>query len=326
MPGNDRLWLDDHEGGPPRFRFAVPTLDGHDTVRQMSSRRSFLKQASASLPLLAAPPASSFQAQAPGPVWDGHCHLVEVPGDSPEQRMSELVKYSDRLGIERSVVFMGYPLVNDPSPDQLREQNDQVLRAVRAFPDRTLSFAYLNPRHLDFSLEEFDRRVRDGPMVGIKLWTAIRCNAPELDPIIERAASLGAVIYQHTWLKITGNLPGESTPFDVAELARRHPGVPIICGHAGGDWERGIRAIREFQHVLIDVAGFDPTAGAVEMAVRELGAGRVIFGSDAGIRSFASQLGKVLGAEISETAKRQILSGNLRRLLAPILKTKGVRP
>jgi hypothetical protein len=240
--------------------------------------------------------------------------------------MSELVKYSDRVGIERSVVFMGYPLVNDPSPDQLREQNDQVLRAVRAFRDRTLSFAYLNPRHLDFSLEEFDRRVRDGPMVGIKLWTAIRCNAPELDPIIERAASLGAVIYQHTWLKITGNLPGESTPFDVAELARRHPGAPIICGHAGGDWERGIRAIRELQHVLVDVAGFDPTAGAVEMAVRELGAGRVIFGSDAGIRSFASQLGKVLGAEISETAKRQILSGNLRRLLTPILKTKGVRP
>jgi len=34
--------------------------------------------------------------------------------------MSELLKYSDRVGIERLVVFMGYPLVNDPTPDQIQ--------------------------------------------------------------------------------------------------------------------------------------------------------------------------------------------------------------
>jgi len=250
---------------------------------------------------------------------------VDVSGDTPEQRLAELVKYSDRVGIERSVVFMGYPLVADPTPKQLREQNDQVVRAIKAFPDRTLSFAYLNPNHLQFSLEEFDRRVRDGPMVGIKLWVAKRCNAPELDPIIGRAAAMNAVIYQHTWFNGCGNLEGESTPFDVVKLARRHPNVPIICGHAGGDWELGIRAIRDTRNVLIDVAGFDPTAGAVEMAVRELGPDRIVFGSDAGFRSFASQLAKVLGAEISQASMKQILSGNLRRMLTPILKAKGIR-
>lgn len=274
---------------------------------------------------MAARPSPAAPLRAPGPVWDGHCHLVEAGSGTPEQRLTSLVKHADRLDIERTVVFMGYPLVYDPTPEQLREQNDQVLRAVRPFQDRTLSYVYLNPRHVAFSLEEFDRRVRDGPMVGIKLWTAMRCSAPELDPIVERAAAMGAVIYQHTWLNMNGNLPGESTPQDVAELARRHPAVPIICGHAGGDWERGIRAIRGCKNVLIDIAGFDPTAGAVEMAVRELGADRIVFGSDAGIRSFASQLAKVLGAEVPDEAKRKILSGNLRRLLSGILKSKGVR-
>ena len=306
----------------------VQSIAGHSQHRDWSEplrgRRSFLKQISGALPLAAARSVPASAVRASGPVWDGHCHLVEVGGDTPEQRMSELLRHSDRLGIERLVVFMGYPLVYDPTPEQLRDQNEQVTRAVRAFPDRTLSFAYMNPRHLAFSLEEFDRRVRDGPMVGIKLWTAVRCSAPELDPIIERAGALGAVIYQHTWFNMTGNMPGESTPFDVAELARRHPAVPIICGHAGGDWERGIRAIRGLKNVLIDVAGFDPTASAVEMAVRELGADRIVFGSDAGIRSFASQLAKVLGAEIPDQAKRQILSGNLRRLMAGILKAKGI--
>jgi predicted TIM-barrel fold metal-dependent hydrolase len=71
------------------------------------------------------------------------------------------------------------------------------------------------------------------------------------------------------------------------------------------------------------MAGFDPTSGSVEMAVRELGAERVIYGSDAAGRSFASQLAKVMGADIPEPARRLILGENLRQMLTPILRAKG---
>ncbi len=239
--------------------------------------------------------------------------------------MTGLVRMMDRLGIRRVMLSLGYPLLENPAPAQLREENDQVLRAVRRFPDRAFGFVYLNPNHVEFSLQEFDRSVRDGPMVGVKLWVARRCNAPELDPIVERAVSLGAPILQHTWLKVGGNLAGESTPFDIVELARRHPRAALTCGHTGGDWERGIRAVRSSANVVVEVAGSDPTAGLVEMAVRELGAERVLFGTDAAGRSFASQLGKVMGAEIPEAARQLILGGNLRRLLTPILRAKGLR-
>ena len=62
--------------------------------------------------------------------------------------------------------------------------------------------------------------------------------------------------------------------------------------------------MRAYPNVSIDIAGSDPTAGLVEMAVRELGAERVIYGSDCGGRSFASQIAKVHGAVISEREKR----------------------
>ena len=75
-----------------------------------------------------------------------------------------------------------------------------------------------------------------------------------------------------------------------------------------------------------DLAGSESCAGYTEMAVRELGAERVIYGSDAGGRSFASQLAKVHGADISDAAKELIFSGNLQRLLMPILKQKGITP
>jgi predicted TIM-barrel fold metal-dependent hydrolase len=58
------------------------------------------------------------------------------------------------------------------------------------------------------------------------------------------------------------------------------------------------------------------------MAVRELGAERVLYGSDVPGRSFASQVAKVLGADIPDSARELILSGNLKRLLRSILKQK----
>lgn len=271
--------------------------------------------------------ASSFAIAQSGPakplIWDVHCHLTSAEGSTPEERMGYLIRFMDRLGIQRVMVSLGYPLVADPSPEQLRQGNDQVLKAIERWPDRAFGFVYLNPNHVAFSLQEFDRCVRNGPMVGVKLWVAKRCNASDLDPIVERAGAMQAPILQHAWFNLKGNLPGESTPNDLAELAKRHPRATFIDSHTGGDWELGIRAIRAVKNVATCVAGFDPTAGVVEMAVRELGAERVIFGSDAAGRSFASQLGKVTGAEIPESARRLILGENLRRILTPILRAKG---
>ena len=259
-------------------------------------------------------------------IWDAHSHLHSAPGDTPEARMEVLVRCADRLGIERIILSQGYSADLHPTREQMREENDRVLRAVRRFPERAYGSVYLSPSFLEFSLQEFDRCVRDGPMVGVgELEADMRCNAPELDPIVERAIAMKAPILQHTWLKLDGNLPGESSPYDLVELARRHPDANFICAHTGGDWERGIRIIRATKNICAGIAGFDPTAGVVEMAVRELGPERVVYGSDVGGRSFASQLAKVLGADIPDSAKELVLGGNLRRLFTPALRAKGYR-
>ena len=74
-----------------------------------------------------------------------------------------------------------------------------------------------------------------------------------------------------------------------------------------------------------EICGGDPTTGFVDMAVRELGPERVMYGSDFPGRSFASQLAKVYGADVSEEAKRLILAGNIKRMLAPIFDEKGMK-
>ena len=258
------------------------------------------------------------------PVWDLHCHLSGVSGRTPHERMAQLIRYADRMEVAKLCVYMGMVWDYEPPAKKLRTDNDEILDALSHWHHRAFGFVYLNPQHLEASLAELERCVAEGPMVGIKLWVAHKVNAPELDPIVRRAVELQVPVFQHTWIKVESNLPGESTPMDLAELAQRHPDATLICGHTGGDWEQGVRAVKPYKNIYVDLGGGDPTAGFTEMAVRELGADRVIFGSDIGGRSYASQLAKVVGAHLSEEEKGLILSGNLKRILTPVLKAKGV--
>jgi hypothetical protein len=45
-------------------------------------------------------------------IWDLHCHLSGLPGDSPEARLGKLFEYADRLGINRLCLFMGMELTH----------------------------------------------------------------------------------------------------------------------------------------------------------------------------------------------------------------------
>lgn len=255
-------------------------------------------------------------------IWDGHCHINAYSG-TPAERVGKMLEVADRMGVSRLCIYMGTTFYTEPTEEQLKLANDEVLEAVAAWPDRVFGWVYLSPAHLELSLSELERCVANGPMVAIKLWVAQNCDTPETDAIVKRAGELKAPVFQHTWQKITGNLPGESTANDLVRLAQRHPEVTFICGHSGGDWELGIRAIRPCKNIYADLAGGDPTSGFTEMAVRELGASRVIYGSDVPGRSFGSQLAKVMGARIDERDKELVLSGNLKRILKPVIDGKS---
>ncbi len=258
-------------------------------------------------------------------IWDAHTHLAGLPGNTPEERVERLLECAARLNITRICLFMGTRWQYDPTPEELSEANREVRQAAERYPKQVFGFVYVNPNHPQSALDEMRRHLQDGPMVGVKLWVARRCCDAALDPLVEFARAQRAVILQHTYIKSTGNLPGESMPQDLACLARRHPDATFIAAHSGGgNWELGLRAFRAVPNIYAELSGSDPTAGFTEAAVRLLGADHVIFGSDAPGRSFATQVGKVLGAAIDEDARRLILGRNLQALLAPILKAKGL--
>jgi len=250
----------------------------------------------------------------PGAI-DCHIHPTAAQGGPPAACADELLPFADRMGIALMGTSLGPTFWRRPTREQITADNDFNAELIARHPDRFFGYANLNPNDLRFSLDEIERRVADGPFVGLKLWVAMCCDHPNVDAICERAAELGAPILQHTFFRAGGNLPGESSPDDLAALAARQPEVTFIAAHAGLNWERGIRAVLGQPNILVDTCGFDPELGYTEMAVAWLGAERVVYGSDATGRSFASQLAKVYGADIDDDAKALILHGNMRRVL-----------
>ena len=203
---------------------------------------------------------------------------------------------------------------------RVRREPGLVLRPLERWPELLLGMIQLSAVDLPAAQDAVKRWLQDGPMVGVYFPGggpgALCCSHPSVAPLVQQIQRCGGLIMQHTWYKTGGKeSAGESTPEELAELAARYPQQPFVCAHAGGEWEQGLRAIRDQPNIVIETSGFDATAGFVEMAVRELGADRVLFGSHLPSRSLGTELSKVTAARITEDDKRRILGGNLRRLL-----------
>ena len=89
-------------------------------------------------------------------------------------------------------------------------------------------------------------------------------------------------------------------------------------GAAGGEPTLQVRAIQDCRHgnVYVDTSSARSIVpGLVEWAVQEIGADRILFGSDTPVYSVAMQRARIDSAAISDEAKRMILRENARKLL-----------
>ena len=135
------------------------------------------------------------------------------------------------------------------------------------------------------------------------------------DEIFAFAASHKAIVLTHTGGP--KSFPEEFIPF-----ANRYPEVSLILAHLGnsvdGNFSRQLYALKraEAGNVYIDTSSIiSMNSGLVEWAVSQVGAQRLLFGTDTPLYFAASQKARIEYAEIDEKSKRSILYENATRLL-----------
>ena len=245
-------------------------------------------------------------------IIDAHTHLR---GDTFDETILE---EGSRLGVTTFLCSSIAGYRHYPSFDDVAAANIAMARVMRQNPNRVLGYCYVSPRHGRAAMDDLTRCVEEHGMIGVKLWVATRCDDPLVFPFVERAISYGIPVLAHCFRKTVGQLPYETRPDNIAALASRYPEATIIMAHLGGHVEWAINAVEEHPNVLADTSG-TPIGGAeVSIAVQRLGADRVVFGSDLPGACLAANLGKVMGAGLSEAAAELVLGGTMARLLSRI--------
>lgn len=225
----------------------------------------------------------------------------------------EYLGFMEEAGILASVVMTTDGLfLQDPS------LNDEVADFASADPAKLYPFATVNPRAQDAAVE-VKRCLSDLGMVGLKFhpWLqGFMPHEPIMDPICELAAEHGVPVLFHD------GTPPYSTALQIAALARRHPRVQFVLGHAGLHdlWREAIRAVLDHENVHACMCG--SPSYAMREIVRYCPPERILFGTDAGLESQAHQqyvLDRIVAfgrLPIDPVTRRMITLDNPQRLLS----------
>ena len=260
---------------------------------------------------------------APGvPAIDVHGHYGACRGNGPpsltDRFMSataeEVAQRALACGVERTLVS---PLAG-LFP---RGRADAVAANEAAFGEvptvsGLLQYVIVNP----LQPQTFDqaRRMLQAPWcAGIKIHPEEHGYriTDQGDALFDFFESVGAPVMTHSGCP--NSLPADFVPF-----ADRHPGVCLVLAHLGngaGDAQRPdlqVRAVAAARHrnLWVDTSSYRSVMpGLIEWAVKELGAERLLFGSDTPLYHVAVQRARIEAAEIPEAARRLILRENALR-------------
>ncbi len=244
-------------------------------------------------------------------VIDVHAHLGLSRFPIPEWEPAGVIDCADRVGV--SEIWVSHMGIN--SSDYLGK-NAELARWVAAHPDRFRGHLTPPPWSAEGGRKEVERYLCEG-FLGIKLHNSsgIPYDIPEYEPAWSIAHERRLPVLLHTW--------GTPEMFRRVEtLATRYHDATIIMGHGmqRTNPERYEQLAREHENLYLDTCVSASPRGRIEELVDRVGPEKVVFGSDTAFISLPQQLGKVVCADVSDDAKRLMLSGNARRIVGRVRK------
>ncbi len=251
--------------------------------------------------------------------WHEHVWMTKDENGNDVLNMDELhglIQGADDNYMD--ILLCSLPITRGTAtPEMCRKANDLVYEAMQLYPGRIQGMCYVDPGFGQEALDEIDRCINELGMTGLKLYNQYTLDDPVQRPILAKCSELNIPILIHAGysLQCFPEQPNMSHSEQIARAAKAFPDCTILMAHVtgGGDWLWQLRGIADCPNVLTDISGSVVDLGAVEEAVRYLGADRVVFGTDGSINAGVA---KTLGARISEQDKKKILAGvGLRRFL-----------
>lgn len=233
-------------------------------------------------------------------IIDGHVHLGIRPG--AKQTIEELISKMDKEEVDRSIVFNFVEVID----------NDYTAEAMRKYPDRIIGFATINPWHKN-AKEELTRCIDELGLKGLKMHPTLHgysfSNHLLLDPLLEICTKFKIPVIGHGADDIF------SAPFEYEEMARTFPEVKFVIAHMGSIWatNQAFMVAKRNENIFLGTTG--AMMGDVKAAVEEVGAEKVVMGTDSPFQSVKLEIEKIEMAVLDKEKRKFITGGNWARLL-----------
>jgi len=201
-------------------------------------------------------------------------------------------------GIDRTIIF---PINNT----EYEKPNQEIAEICRRYPDKFIGFAKHDPQTEAGRIAAMLRReVRELGLKGLKLH-----RLPTRE-VLDTVAELEIPVLYH---------PDRVADFHM--IASEYPRVPFIVAHLGSfasaNWTEHLAAIdiaRRYPNVHLDTSGV-AFWKYLQMAVKEAGPEKVIFGSDGPELDSRVELYKVRLLKLPPADEAKVTGGNILRLL-----------
>lgn len=174
-----------------------------------------------------------------------------------------------------------------------------------------MQYVVIDPRD-ERTFLQAEQMLRTPRCVGIKIH-------PEehVYPIVDHGRRIFEFAAQHQAIVLTHSSEQNSLAADFVPFANDFPEVRMILAHIGCGWDgdptHQVRAIQQCRNgnMFADTSSASSmTPGLIEWAVREIGADRVLFGTDTPIYFTPMQRARIDHANLSNSDKKLILRDN----------------
>ncbi len=255
-------------------------------------------------------------------VIDIHAHIGSFRGFDlkTETLLSNIRRFNIRLALISNID--GAHLPGTTLNLDENSANQMTLQTVQEYPGLLRALAWARPTDPDGSPANIEPFLRDHGFVGVKLHPEMNQFAAD-DTLVDGYLELCAK-YEVPAVFHCGAVGSNSGPEKIYTAAKRHPTVAVIFYHMGftGAYQQAISVVKESivakdANLYLGTAQADPHF--VLAAVKELGADRVLFGTDAtyyGQNHYEeyTDFVKLLHENLSESDFAKVMHGNAIKL------------
>ncbi len=206
------------------------------------------------------------------------------------------------------------------------ETNDYILESVARYPQRLIGFCAVQPNSYGAALAEVERCARAGVRGVGELRPDLQLfNLGDelfLAPFAEVMTKNNLVFMVHASEPVGHAYPGKGTvtPETLYPFITGFPDLKVVCAHWGGGlpfYALMPEVKQALGNVYFDSAAspFLYTPEVYEQVARLVGEDKILFGTDYPLLDQGRLIKEVESAELPETTRKLILSGNACRLL-----------